>query len=516
MPTHKRAIHSTDARLRSSFEGFRVEINAAAEHRVCFLPYQRRWIDDTSVIKLGDKSRRTGWTWCEAFDAVSRRFRGTHLSKSDYWFSSADDSAAAEFIEYCRFFAQAIYQQGASHVLGRNLEILTDPSYTSYRIKCPNGTKITAMSSNPRRFRSKGGDVCLDEFDFHGDPEAMWDAASPVTQWGGSLRVFSTPNGEGTFFGQLIKSTKQLLACFGITSYRKRDRFPSYEELCAKASESGISPVVSYHRVTIEDAIEEGIVERINEASNTCQTRGQFLAACRARSRSEDAFRQEYMCEPSTEWSAWLTCKLISACEDETCPAANEPLTGYASGPCDVGVDVGRKRDLTVITVLENVGDVLWQRQRLEISGVSLPEQEQILAGVLRSVRLRRCCIDMSGIGLGLFEYTQRQFGRRRIEGIQFTNPAKEVLAVDILKAFEDRAIRINVNDQTMRDDLGSVHKGVTATNLVRFDGERGPQGHADRFWSLALAIHAGRGKVVRLPEFTGAGRAIFAREGAW
>ena len=34
------------------------------------LPYQRRWIADTSRVKVWEKSRRIGATWAEAADAV--------------------------------------------------------------------------------------------------------------------------------------------------------------------------------------------------------------------------------------------------------------------------------------------------------------------------------------------------------------------------------------------------------------------------------------------------------------
>ena len=34
------------------------------------LPYQKRWIADTSPLKIAEKSRRTGLTWAEAADAA--------------------------------------------------------------------------------------------------------------------------------------------------------------------------------------------------------------------------------------------------------------------------------------------------------------------------------------------------------------------------------------------------------------------------------------------------------------
>ncbi|OJT95189.1 MAG: hypothetical protein BGN83_07550 [Rhizobium sp. 63-7] len=42
-----------------------------------------------------------------------------------------------------------------------------------------------------------------------------------------------------------------------------------------------------------------------------------------------------------------------------------------------------------------------------------------------------------------------------------------------------------------IRADLRSVTKQVTAAGNIRFTAERTPDGHADHFWALALAIHA-------------------------
>ena len=59
--------------------------------------------------------------------------------------------------------------------------------------------------------------------------------------------------------------------------------------------------------------------------------------------------------------SAWLDYDLIDACDH---PDAGKPER-YTGGPCYVGVDIasGRGRDLFVVWVLEQVGDVFWTRE---------------------------------------------------------------------------------------------------------------------------------------------------------
>lgn len=40
-----------------------------SDHEV-LLPYQKTWIEDESTWKLGEKTRRSGFTWAEGADAV--------------------------------------------------------------------------------------------------------------------------------------------------------------------------------------------------------------------------------------------------------------------------------------------------------------------------------------------------------------------------------------------------------------------------------------------------------------
>ncbi len=90
------------------------------------------------------------------------------------------------------------------------------------------------------------------------------------------------------------------------------------------------------------------------------------------------------------------------------------------------------------------------------------------------------------------------RLGRRRpkeVRGIcgrgrTFTPRVKEALAYPVRSHMEERRLRIPF-DKHIRADLRSVTKQVTAAGNVRFTAERTPDGHADRFWALALALQA-------------------------
>src|SRR5258705_10070737 len=76
------------------------------------------------------------------------------------------------------------------------------------------------------------------------------------------------------------------------------------------------SPWNLYFRVTMEDAINFGLVETMNRAKGTKFSRESFLADCRARARDDGLFQQAYMCNPlgaSTnhivDWSSIEQCR---------------------------------------------------------------------------------------------------------------------------------------------------------------------------------------------------------------
>ncbi len=190
-----------------------------------------------------------------------------------------------------------------------------------------------------------------------------------------------------------------------------------------------------------------------------------------------------------------------------------------------MGVDIGRKRDLTVAWLFEKVGDVLWSRVLMTLKGVSFDEQERAICRLIeggphpasfvshplprgegQGVRgasrqgltpdtqhltpsVRRVCVDQSGLGMMLAEHLVQKYGSV-VEPVQFTAPVKERLAPMVKQAFENRTVRIPDN-RDVRADINSVKRYVTPAGNVRFDAEHSDRGHADRFWALAMVVNA-------------------------
>ena len=184
--------------------------------------------------------------------------------------------------------------------------------------------------------------------------------------------------------------------------------------------------------------------------------------------------------------TAWLTYELIDAAESGD---AGDPAA-YAGGPCWVGMDFGRRRDLAVIAVLEEVGDVLVNRELVELDRQRFAVQKEEFDRVMREYRVVRAALDQTGMGEEPVEWAQERFGTSRIEGVLFGETNKLAMATALRDRMEDRRLRIP-RIPKLRNDLHSVQRVAGPTGKPRLVATRGDDGHADRFWALALAASA-------------------------
>lgn len=145
-----------------------------------------------------------------------------------------------------------------------------------------------------------------------------------------------------------------------------------------------------------------------------------------------------------------------------------------------------------MIWVVEKVADAYFTRRVITLSGQSFEAQEERLNDVLSSRAVKRCCIDETGLGRQFAERAQKKFGQYRVERLHFTGPIKEELAYPVRTMFESRRIRIPRSTE-IRADLGGIRQEMTVAGNIRFIGERNANGHCDRFWALALALHAAK-----------------------
>lgn len=450
------------------------------------LPYQIAWVEDRSRVRLWEKSRRIGADYCEAYGSVRDRLLG--LTDEDYWYSSADESAAVEQAEYSKFFLGLLdvaykYSEGEDLDLpGSKVMTITLPKVGR---KAP---RLTFMTSSPKRFRSKGGDVCLSEFAFHKQAAEMWKAATPTAAWAGRVSVISTHNGEGSEFEALLRQARRHLD--PATAGQPRDT-----DLRA-----------AIHRVTIDDAIAQGLVEKVNETRGTSLTPEQFRADLRRTCGSEDRWLEEYMCVMSAQSSSFFPTVLLRDSLSRNAGGLHTGLGAFLDGVADradaigadrlsAGCDVGRTNDRFVIWVWGRVGLQRVCLGALVYQGRDFRDMETAINATMDArfgkarVRVRRKCIDATGLGMQLAERAEQKWGSR-VEGVKFTAAIKEDIFGRARAGLEEKTVLLPDDDRVVADFTG-IRRIITAAGHSRYDAETNEQGHADIATAAALGLMA-------------------------
>jgi len=409
------------------------------------LPYQRRWLNDKSPLKVWLAARQTGKSFSLALEAVVEGLE----SRSTNLILSASERQSREVMEkvltHLRYFH------------ARSEEAITSEE-TREEVRLPNGSRIITLPANPDTVRGFSGNVFLDEFAFHQDPEAIWRAMYPAVTRGFKARISSTPNGKGNLFHTLWTL--------------------------------GERP--SRHRTTIYDAVREGLPINLEELKTGIL--------------QPEAWAQEYECVFLDSVSSFIPYELIAACEDEGATAeelelgenfktgAKAPLGSAPTHEFYLGLDIGRKNDLTVFWLWQKEGDVYWTRMMREMRDTPFSLQRNFLYGLLSGsfgLSVRRAAIDSTGMGAQLAEEAREKFGPS-IEPVNFTLPVKEDLAVTLKRALEERKVRIP-SSPLIREDFHSIKRQTTSAGNVRFGADPDDMGHADRFWAAALGLHAAK-----------------------
>jgi len=434
------------------------------DEKAVFLPYQQKWCDDRSRIKLVEKSRQIGFSWATSNDLVAQAIRTD--AKYDFWVSSRDEIQARLFLQDCKKFADG-YEKFIKAQSGVN--VYTDEGgkpYTSFDIKFYNGIAIHSMTSNADAQAGKRGTRVLDEFALHPDPLKLYSIAYPGITWGGQMAIISTHRGSQNFFNKL----------------------------CEEAKFNGNPKKISLHKVTLENALDQGFLFKLQNALPANDPRQDmdetdYFNDVKSKCADRESFLQEYMCEPMDDASWFLSPDILEDCFYRYGEAWQTPID-ECTGSLYIGVDIGRTHDLTVIWVLEKLSGILFTRCVVELKNESFSNQEAVLYSILKSANVRRCCIDSTGIGRQFAERAQQKFGSTRVECVNFSASTKEKMAYPLRQKFEDKTIRIP-DTADIRSDLHSVKRTVSISGNVRFIGERNENGHADRFWALALAVEA-------------------------
>ncbi len=347
--------------------------------------------------------------------------------------------------------------------------------------------RIKVLAANPRTARGFSGDLILDEFAFHENSAAIWEAAEPIISANPDFmcRISSTGNGRRNMFYQLISE--------GNIPYCRVRRSDAW-----KMGELKIYSIISGKPITPDEA--------------------------RRQASDKRAYDQNYECAFNDEASILLTQELISAAQrvdfavdEQTWSAASLQRMYRATGELFAGWDFARVGDLSVIAVFEKLGPLKRMIGLLTMRDMRIKEQNAQRFAVCSLPKFRRLCIDMTGNGLGAFEDAEDAHTAAKVEGVNFSSTAPvtdriraegrtaptaritEIMASDLVAEFEDRTIEI-ISDAALRDDLRKPEKLISPGGRVSIAAVRDVKDHADRFWAIAMGIRASKTFLVAGP----------------
>ncbi len=488
-------------------EEWQIKIRALLKKSIPVLPYQERWIKDDSQLKIAVWSRQSGKSYAAALRAVIKCLG----RRTQYIILSKGERQSRMFMEKVKDFCVTFKK----FKMLPGFQELPETDDKTMEVFFPhNRSRIIGLPANADAARGYSGNIVLDEFAFHGDAHKIYAACFPIITRGYSIEVISTPNGTAGKFYEIAKAA-------GLVAPRLVGVNGPAMQARTQAGVPVLPQLWSGHRVDIYDAVREGLPANIPLLRAGCD--------------DEETWLQEYGCQFLSDAQNYIPVELISTCvhEEATTEWADGQMGSWADGRTRtahlptaylpelyLGVDIGRKRDLTIAWLFEKVGGVLWSRALVTMKGVSFDEQEKAICRLVEGTphpasslshplpkregqagcsslvtrhlslpAVRRVCIDQSGIGMMLAEHLVQKYGAI-VEPITFTAQLKERLAPMVKQAFEERTVRIPDNRE-VRADINSVKRFVTMAGNVRFDAEHTDRGHADRFWALAMVVNA-------------------------
>ncbi len=414
------------------------------------LPYQQKAImaaKDNNVLVV-EKSRRIGLTWGLGSHAALTAAKTRSAGGMDVFYMGYEKEMAREFIDVCGMWAKA-FGVAAGEAEEFVLDDDTNPekSIKAFRIQFASGFEIVALPSKPRAFRGKQGMVIMDEAAFMDDVQEAIDAAMALLMWGGSIIIVSTHFGVDNPFNTLINEIR------------------SGERAGAVMT------------ITFNDAIADGLYERVAlVAPKAILPKEQWIADIRKKYGAAAA--QELDCIPSIGGNPWIDPAHLTACSH---PDAGKPEL-YQKGPAFHGYDVARRRDGIIQWTFEEVGGILWLREKWEAVNETFRVQREHFDYVMKTYRVLGAGIDQTGMGEVQTELLQDKYGAV-VEGFILSAPTRLVLATMLRERFEEGTIRIDCSAETRTDLLALKRAGPKGKALVE------NKVHPDRFWAAALAV---------------------------
>lgn len=460
--------------LKAQFAAEFIDIRDAAQMEDAnWEAFQFQYLNNSTLLQAEVKSRQVGWSFTSALDA----FCDSRIQPGNpYIFVSINLDEAKEKIRYLRNII------AATDAPVRPTKFLID---TQTELELDDGTRFISHPCRPVRGKPKAR-VYLDEIAHYpnGMDRRIYTAALPATTKGGYLRMGSSPLGAKGLFWEIV--TESMRKWPGFVR-----RFIPWWEVTALCKDRKLARQIASEMQTHERVYAFGSSTLISIFENM------FL---------ED-FQQEYECAWVDELTAWITWEVVQRNQqdglkfwhartvDEALAVIEDVRRAIAAGEIEpslsAGLDVGRHKDLTEFAATgKSTTGQLPLRLSISLDRVEFEQQKNCFIQVINRLPFTQVLVDRNGLGMQLAEDLQRETGKA--QGVDFTNPTKELWAVEARVQAEKGNTPIPF-DRDLAYQIHSIKKTVTNAKNNVFDTERNEKHHADKFWAWALAIWASK-----------------------
>lgn len=455
--------------------------------------WQEDFITSTKQFISILKSRRTGFSFATALKGLSKAL-DPGRQKYVKQFVSYNESDALEKIRYAREFYDSIPKWARKPIVTENkseLEFLDANGKTTSR--------LISMPCRPPR--GKGGDISLDEFGIFlpNMSKLVYTAALYVISRGGNIEVGSTPLGCIGRFYEICTDRKKYPAYqrFNVPWWFSTALCTDVARAVREAPEMNTAERVErFASSTLKEIFSNDVLEDFQQECECA-----FIDTA----ESYISLEEIYSCVPGMndgllaaeisdempevgEAESWLSKELeIHHSVSDMC---TKPYDIDRDGVLYIGYDIAKKRDATSIFVLGKLSD---GRKKVygyeELRAKDFEYQINCIRELLKSLPVRRVCLDSTGMGAPIAERLEKEFGAK-VEGVLFNTESKEVMAQNIKIGLQRKEF-ILPNDKNLHHQIHSIRRIPTVGGHFRYDADRDENGHADSFWAFALANNA-------------------------
>jgi phage FluMu gp28-like protein len=460
------------------------------------LGYQKRWIADSSVLKVAEKSRRTGLTWAEACDATLTGAMSREAGGRNTFYVGSSKDMAREFIDACAMWAKA-FNYVVSEIVEEALIIENERTdVLTFVIYFSSGFKVQALSSNPKNLRGMQGNVVIDEAAFHEYLPELLKAAMALTMWGAKVRIISTHNGTDNNFNELIQEIR-------------------------KGKRKGV-----VHTITLDDACCDGLYRRICQVNHTDwaqekedEWKADLLKGC----FTEDDALEEYYCVPKNGGGAYISRVLIdNAAKTEhkviryempkghmfwTEPARTIEITTFFNEKIKpildklnketrhaYGQDFARNGDRSTIAIA-SIEQNTARKMRLTIELHDVPyNQQRELAFLIidNTPRIVGIATDATGNGGYLGEALLLRYSQSMVDAVHTTENFYREWSPKYKALYESGFIEIPKDEDIIIDQRHlQIIRGVPKIDKSRDKGQDGKKRHGDSCVAYIMAVRA-------------------------